>query len=160
MHDVCTEQHVGNTKCARPLSLLPTPPTVLSFFRFRGTPTPLLVHPFPPTISLSPSLSVFRALPPLLPRSGGQNINDRANHPEHEHRATPRGEEGGEACNCRELAKCRIGGGTMGECVHGTGRIPGRRGVAVQAAGMVLRCLSITLRQLPPFVIVARSRFR
>lgn len=39
----------------------------------------------------------------------------------------------------------------MGECVHGTGRIPGRRGVAVQAAGMVLRCLSITLRQLPPF---------
>ena len=111
-------------------------------------------------LSLSLSLSVFRALPPLLPCSRGQNINDRANHPEHEHRATPRGEEGGEACNCRELAKCRIGGGTMGECVHGTGRIPGRRGVAVQAAGMVLRCLSITLRQLPPFVIVARSRFR
>lgn len=73
MHDVCTEQHVGNTKCARPLSLLPTPPTVLSFFRFRGTPTPLLVHPFPPTISLSPSLSLFFALSLLSsPVRGGK----------------------------------------------------------------------------------------
>lgn len=89
MHDVCTEQHVGNAKCARPLSLslLPTPPTVLSSFRFRGTPTPLLVRLFPPTISPSLSLSVFPALLfLLLPRLRGQNINDRANHPKHEHR--------------------------------------------------------------------------
>lgn len=160
MHDVCTEQHVGNTKCARPLSLfqplLPCFPSSVSAVHLRLSSSIRFR-----LRSLSLPLSLFFALSLLSsPVRGGQNINDRANHPEHEHRATPRGEEGGEACNCRELAKCRIGGGTMGECVHGTGRIPGRRGVAVQAAGMVLRCLSITLRQLPPFVIVARSRFR
>lgn len=89
MHDVCTEQHVGNAKCARPLSLSP-------FFQ------PLLPS-FPPSVSavhlrlsssvrfrlrsLSLSLSVFPALLfLLLPRLRGQNINDRANHPKHEHR--------------------------------------------------------------------------
>lgn len=56
----------------------------------------------------------------------GQNINDQANHPKRTW-ATPRHEERGEACNCRELAKCRIGGGSTAECVHGTGRIPGLR---------------------------------
>lgn len=116
-------------------------PPLLSAVSASSSKLPLQPPPHPPLcsttfllprrISVLPlcSPSPARHLPPLffavssfhVTSLPGQNINDQANHPKRT-RANPRHEgRGGEACNCRELAKCRIGGGSAGERVHGTG---------------------------------------
>lgn len=73
--------------CSPPLSLPSSNPSYRPFL----LPFPRYTYASPrPSVSaydLSLSLSVFPALLfLLLPRLRGQNINDRANHPKHEHR--------------------------------------------------------------------------
>lgn len=102
MHDVCTEQHVGNAKCASP----PIRSFSLSFF---------LSHSALARLSFSRSRPLRRSRATLgLLRHGraGRNINDQANHPE---RTSGGGQPSRrrDACNCCEPAKCRIGGGEL-----------------------------------------------
>lgn len=93
----------------------------------------------------------------------GQNINDQANHPK---RTT------GQPLDTKDEEEKRVTAASWPSVGSGVDR----SGVnactgqethswfcvawgCAEAAGMVLRCLSMTLRQLPPFVIVTPSAF-
>jgi len=100
MHDVCTEQHVGNAKCA---SL----PFLSRCFSLSFS---LILLSFPRLfLALVHCVEVGATLGLLRHGRAGRNINDQANHPE---RTSGGGQPSRwrDACNCCEPAKCRIGG--------------------------------------------------
>lgn len=134
MHDVCTEQHVGNVKCASlPLSSSPS----LSRSSRRS----------------NPRSSSSRACRAKHQRSSQPPwTNERGT-------ATPRGVE----TRVTAASRPSVGSGVYsfwqwrGGCVHGTARIPSRRGQRGGGEGRegnydnrirVLRCLLMALRRV------------
>jgi len=93
MHDVCTEQHVGNAKCASPSPFLFTPSC--AFLSLYLSPVHHTAVEQPSVFFVAGVQSEISTIKPTI-------LNEQAGA------GAPR--ERRDACNCCEPAKCRIEG--------------------------------------------------